>query len=246
MLGVWLSLQLLLALLAGRVQSTSGRVLSLGLCEVLVLGGASLVLAYQRPTPGVAGGVKLGRLAVGRTSPSWLLAGLAAGVAVHPVATALREGVERLSPTPGEQLRQKLALLGHEHALDVVVLFLVIGAIGPLFEELFYRGVLYTRVAWARGSAAAGWLSSAGFVFAHGDVRDWPSLFLVSALITWFRARSGSLWAGVLAHAGFNGSTLALFVFAPELVVGGVATGLGALLLIGLLAWAARTTRNAG
>jgi membrane protease YdiL (CAAX protease family) len=80
-------------------------------------------------------------------------------------------------------------------------------------------------------------------VFAHGDVRDWPSLLLVSSLLTWLRFRSGSIWTGALAHAGFNCVTLALLVFAPDLDLGGIAVGLGALAAIGLLVWAAHTTR---
>jgi membrane protease YdiL (CAAX protease family) len=245
-LGVWFALQATLALVAGAVRSTAGNLAVLGASEVLVLGGASLALAYRRATLALPGGLEWARLALGPSSFGLVALGLGAGISIHPLADAIRDVVERFFPTPTEQLEQKLALLGHHGPIDVLALFMVVGLLGPLFEELFYRGVLFTRVLWARGVVAAGWLSGIGFVFAHGDVRDWPSLLLVSALLTWLRARSGSIWAGVAAHVGFNGSTLVLLVFAPNLTLSGIAAGLGVLVAGGLLALAARTTRNDG
>jgi membrane protease YdiL (CAAX protease family) len=96
----------------------------------------------------------------------------------------------------------------------------------------------------SRGVVTAGWLSSMGFVFAHGDVRDWPSLLLVSVLITWLRACTGSIWAGTALHAAFNCSTLVLVVLGPEVEFGAPVAGLGALVAIGLLVLATHTTRN--
>src|SRR5690606_27829277 len=129
------------------------------------------------------------------------------GLCVHPVADWLRGLVEKVWVTPEEQLEAKLAVLTHDTLAQTLTLFVVIVGLGPFLEELFYRGVIFTRVRWAAGLRWAAFVSAGGFVFAHGDVRDWPSLALVAWVLTWLRARTGALWASVACHAVFNAST---------------------------------------
>jgi membrane protease YdiL (CAAX protease family) len=243
-LGVWLGLQTLLGLVHSAFRSNALNLLVLGAAEALVLGGATFGLALQRGPSRRRVNVDFSLLGVGSSPLHVVAIAVLLGIFVHPMASAVRELVERLYPTSSTEIEQKLALLRHEGPLDVVTLFLVIGGIGPLVEELFYRGVLFTRVRYSRGSLTASWLCTLGFVFTHGDVRDWPSLALVSTLLTWLRARTDSIWASVAAHAGFNCSTLTLMLFEPAFEASPVTVLVCALVVAGLLAFVTRTTRR--
>jgi membrane protease YdiL (CAAX protease family) len=121
------------------------------------------------------------------------------------------------------------------------MLFVVIGFTGPLFEEVFYRGVLFERLQRGIGGFGAWLLSSAVFAVSHPSVRDWPSLLLVGLVLGDLRRAGGTVWACLGAHVAFNCSTLLTvvtsaqseateFVFHWSLV--GMAAGLVALLLI--------------
>ncbi len=79
-------------------------------------------------------------------------------------------------------------------------------------EELFCRGFFF---AWAGAGRAALWASAAlfgamhlGLAFMGVDLRALtvlvPLLFALGALAGWCRARSGSLYPAIAAHAGFN------------------------------------------
>lgn len=243
-LGVWLGLQTLLVLVHSAFRSNALNLLVLGAAETLVLGGAALGLALQHGPSRGRVHVDVSLLGVGSSPPRVIVSAVLLGILVHPLASAVRELVESLYPTSTTEIEQKLALLRHEGPLDVVTLFLVIGALGPLVEELFYRGVLFTRVRYSRGSLTASWLCTLGFVFTHGDVRDWPSLALVSTLLTWLRARTESIWASVAAHAGFNCSTLTLMLFEPAFGANPITALLSALVVAGLLAFVTRITRR--
>lgn len=239
-LVVWLTLQSALAALVTAFPQHATDLWLLGACELLVLGGASLAIARRRPVSLVDG------LAAGSPAGRALLYGLALGLAMHPVADALRNVVETVSPTPSELLERKLAVLNHETLARTLRLFAVVGVAGPFVEELFYRGALYTSIESRAGVRWAAIVTSVGFVFAHGDVRDWPSLALVAVVLTRLRSRTTTIWASVACHVAFNGSTLLWAVLGRHGAPGGwVTVALAGILAAGLLAKLSHTTRGA-
>jgi uncharacterized protein len=248
-LAVWLGLQLLLGSLVSFAPQLASDLRVLGACEVLLLGGAVMLLIFrsrwlaawrrsEKPP------VDWRSLAFAWPGIALVLSALVLGVALNPVADALRGAVEALSPTPAEQLGAKHELLRHDTRMRLVSLFVVVGFAGPFIEELFFRGALFGQIRRAAGVQAAAFISSAGFVFTHGDVRDWPSLLLVSGVLTWLRQRTDSLWPSVAAHAAFNTTTLVMMVVASESEWSAgfvAASGIAAVVLLVLLA---RTTRR--
>lgn len=120
--------------------------------------------------------------------------------------------------------------------LSAWALFAIFAAPGlifsPIGEEFFCRGVLARVGARAWGKAAEIALPSAVFaglhIMHHGLGRDangawtlmaasgalWVSaMFVVSALFSLARMRTGSIWAAVFCHAGFNlAMTAAVFL----------------------------------
>jgi membrane protease YdiL (CAAX protease family) len=86
---------------------------------------------------------------------------------------------------------------------------LVVVSLGPLVEELLFRGALLSallrrmHVGWA--------VAISSLVFACAHLPDlgflWyavPNLALLAAALAWLRLRSGSLWPAVVAHGVNN------------------------------------------
>jgi uncharacterized protein len=82
-----------------------------------------------------------------------------------------------------------------------LVFLLIAGTVGPLVEELVFRGFLYR--AWKRqwGWPASTVATSVAFGLAHGAFL--PQLFASIVFICVMR-RTGSLWSSIAVHATFN------------------------------------------
>jgi CAAX protease family protein len=86
--------------------------------------------------------------------------------------------------------------------------------VAPVVEELFFRGFVYPAVARWTGSIASILITAAAFASLHGAqlAYAWAPLlvlFVVGAVLTTVRARTGSVATCVLVHMGYN---LVLFV----------------------------------
>jgi uncharacterized protein len=87
-----------------------------------------------------------------------------------------------------------------------VVLFFVLAVVfAPFFEELFFRGFLYTgfRASWGWWPAALA--SAAVFSLAHLQLTLFIPLFALGVALAWVYERTGSVWTAVALHAVFNG-----------------------------------------
>jgi membrane protease YdiL (CAAX protease family) len=137
----------------------------------------------------------------------------------------LAVGVGLLAPVLGGWLTQWLAQ-GHPVTQNIqqlgentplgwrIPLTLMVVSLGPLVEELLFRGVLLSalRPRWGRVGAAV--LSSCVFALAHLPGLGWqvyalPALWLLAMALAWLRLRSGSIWPGVVAHATNNALAVA-------------------------------------
>ena len=119
----------------------------------------------------------------------------------------------------GQPVTQNVAQMG-QNATPVMraVFALMVVSIGPLVEELLFRGVLLSAllrrfpVAWS----VAGCVVLFGLVHLPGLHFRWfalPDLMLLALALCWLRLKSGSLWPSVVAH-GVNNTVamVALFV----------------------------------
>ena len=150
----------------------------------------------------------------------WVAAGAGALIPLGFLAAALRSvlGVEEESPQAiveaAEQVSGTVTMVAV--AIGVVVL-------GPVAEELLYRGLTF-RVALRSGAPAwiAVTISAAVFTVAH--LAD-PALYSAAGIVTLsalfafglflgvLRVRTGGLGAPIFAHSGFNLMTLVLLFF---------------------------------
>ena len=108
-----------------------------------------------------------------------------------------------------------------------IPLVLVVTSVGPLVEELLFRGVLLSallnpvliprrRIGWAV------LISSLAFALVHLPGLNWqayalPQLMLLALVLAWLRLHSGSIWPGVLAHGSYNLLAVAAWFAASHL-----------------------------
>lgn len=86
--------------------------------------------------------------------------------------------------------------------------------IAPLFEEFFYRGLLFQSLRARRGTWWAAGVSSLWFALAHLDFNPVAvaDRMLIGIGLCWLFARTGRLLPGMLAHSINNGVVVPLLV----------------------------------
>jgi hypothetical protein len=142
--------------------------------------------------------------------PRAFLAGPLAYVPWFFVAAALGTVWVRVARAFGweevqETLLQVLALEGPELALAIGIAIVL----GPLLEELLFRGFLQFALAQSLGERGGLLASSLLFALLHGTA-GLPVLFLLSCFLGWLQLRTRSLWVPWSAHALNNAVTLGL------------------------------------
>ena len=91
----------------------------------------------------------------------------------------------------------------------VLALLPVVVLIGPLVEELLFRGALLSVLRTRLGDGWAIAVSAILFGAVHLPDLGWlwyavPNLVLIGVFCAWLRVRSGSIWPGFVAHAANN------------------------------------------
>jgi membrane protease YdiL (CAAX protease family) len=81
--------------------------------------------------------------------------------------------------------------------------------LGPLFEEIVFRGFIQPLFARDLGTVAGVLLAAGLFGLLHGPEYSgaWQFVVLITAAgacFGWVRARTGSLVPAIIMHAGFN------------------------------------------
>lgn len=102
--------------------------------------------------------------------------------------------------------------------LEAIVLDFATGAaVAPLSEETLYRGVLFAGLAQRLPFLPAALASGLLFAIPHGIGVLAPILVLGTGL-AWIYARTGTLWAPIMAHSLVNAISLGiLFIARPSL-----------------------------
>jgi membrane protease YdiL (CAAX protease family) len=98
-------------------------------------------------------------------------------------------------------------LITSRFSLAIVMLFLVV--LGPVFEELVFRGFLYPLLAKSLGAAAGIVLTTIPFALLHGAQNQWAwqqitMIGIAGAVFGYARYRTGSTAASTMLHCGFN------------------------------------------
>ena len=132
----------------------------------------------------------------------YLMAGPFLTIAVSAVGLALRAPA---IDSPIEDIIQD------RRALMLVVL------LGPIFEELVFRGFLYPLFARSLGAWPAIIATAIPFALLHGQQSEWAWQLLVpiglaGVAFGWVRYKSGSTVASTLVHIGYNSTAVAVYL----------------------------------
>jgi membrane protease YdiL (CAAX protease family) len=132
----------------------------------------------------------------------YLLAGPFLTIAVSLVGVALRAPA---IDSPVEEI------IADRRALVLVCL------LGPVFEELVFRGFLYPLLARSLGAWAAIFATAVPFALLHGVQSEWVWQLLVpiglaGVAFGWVRYKTGSTVASTLVHVGYNSTAVAVYL----------------------------------
>jgi len=116
---------------------------------------------------------------------------------------------------PGNEQRLTPAHWEPRHALAYIVNGIVICSVVPFVEELTYRGLGYSLLD-RFGRWPAILLVGLLFGLAHGLVASLPIIAAFGCVLAWIRARTDSVYPGMLLHASFN-----LIALVAAVTVGG-------------------------
>jgi len=140
-----------------------------------------------------------------RRPKSWgLAAGLGVGLLVSLLVVA-----QLLEPILGAGEEQGLDPTGWqpERAPAFALNAVVTAVVGPLIEEMLFRGIGFYLLA-PFGEVAAVVVTAAAFALTHGIAVGLPIFFIIGAGFGLIRSRTGSLYPAFLMHATFNGIAL--------------------------------------
>jgi len=106
------------------------------------------------------------------------------------------------------------------HPRDAYLIAIFAVTVGPLMEELFFRGFLYPVFARQTGTAPAVLLTALPFGLIHYlQYRSWAAVLvitLVGVVLTIVRAVTKSVAASFLVHVGYNGTLMVLAALATD------------------------------
>ena len=184
---------------------------------VVVDRGRRAVRAHaRRPAPDREGAPEAGALRAA-TAASWKRAlglAVAALVAIYLVSLAYTGVLSLLGDfDPTEE--QGLVPDGWDssRAAPFVAFFLAVTLLAPVVEELTYRGLGFSLFA-PYGVVLAIVGTGVLFGLAHGLLIGLPVLAFFGIVVGWLRAKTDSVYPGMLLHATFNGVALLVSVAA--------------------------------
>jgi membrane protease YdiL (CAAX protease family) len=195
-------------------------------------------------------------LGLRRTHVVLCLIALALGVALQGPITLIVNAIYSRYPLAEQDAAAMRELLSPKTAHEKVAFFAGVGVVGPVVEEVFFRGGILRNL--RRTHTAGLTLLGTSLLFAAAhldpqrlDMRNFVPHFLGGLAMGYVRILSGSLWPAILLHAAFNSASALVALYLgpeadaltrPQNVVASLVT-LGLVALYGMVA--ARSARSA-
>ena len=128
-----------------------------------------------------------------------VLAALVVSALLEPIFHGARE--QHVVPESGRPP-------GLAPVVGIVLAYVAIGVVGPLVEELLFRGLLTAGFRMRFGAWRTALLTAALFALAHFIPRVMPPIFLLGLALALVYERVGSTIPGILIHCLYNGIAL--------------------------------------
>lgn len=161
-----------------------------------------LLLSLVQVTAALVLGRKLG-LPAALTRPSRPALHLGLALLSAPLLVLNARMALRLVPSTGEAPIETFISFP-----SGMLAFAVLGAVLPMAEELFFRGVVYgALVPWGRGVAFAASAAAFALIHAQQSWGNWGALVAITGtglILTGLRALTGSVLPSALAHVLYN------------------------------------------
>jgi membrane protease YdiL (CAAX protease family) len=147
-------------------------------------------------------------LAIRGTHLAFYPLALLLGALVQIPAEAIARAIVRAYPM--ESQGSLLAGLDHETLPRKLLLALIVVLLGPLLEEVFFRGALFKPLERAHASMRSLAVLFTGLLFAavHMSWHFFIPFWMLGLCMGFLRRASGALVPSLLFHAGFNAVTL--------------------------------------
>jgi membrane protease YdiL (CAAX protease family) len=98
----------------------------------------------------------------------------------------------------------KIEILIRNRSISNTMLLIVVAFIGPVVEEVFFRGFLYSAFKKNWGVLPALFVSSILFSVVHLQVYSFIPLFLIGWLLAYLFEKTTSLFPAIFLHAIYN------------------------------------------
>ncbi|MCJ9427466.1 CPBP family intramembrane glutamic endopeptidase [Kordiimonas marina] len=215
----FIGLQVLFGLTLGFFASHGGGGLDVGQLTLIGGGGTAVIILLYAWTAFNRGGPAFMR-AVG-WKPShysfWMTLYYAAGIYLGlRVVTALYAWAFLGEDLAGFAERAAAETFGHGFNLQVLGLWLFIAGIGPMAEEIVFRGYLQTALKARYGTWIAVTVASAVFASVHFSLTLWPIYFLLGLSFGILYHLTGSLRASMALHIFNNALALSVQAMAAN------------------------------
>ena len=105
------------------------------------------------------------------------------------------------------------ALMADRSALLVLMPWLVL--VGPVSEEVFFRGYVFRRLFSSSGPGAAYLVSALLFAVIHWHPVGFPMYAVIGLVFCWVYRKTGTLWAPVFGHVIYNALVVGIPLLAP-------------------------------
>lgn len=195
-----------------------------GIATSLLFGAVPLIaIRLQRLDPWQAFGLHA-------AVPAAFTVALLLGVSVWPIAHEIIMFAESLgiSSIRPEQLAAAEGLLAELRTISPILILAAMAFAPAIFEELFFRGYLFSALRQATSRRNTILISALLFglfhVISNGALsveRFLPSTFM-GLLLGWLCYQSGSVLPGMLLHASHNGFLMMLSYYKDELAARGI------------------------
>lgn len=183
--------------------------------DLLAVAGVGLLVLRPRHLSSQAVGLGRGRIGPLIRTGLWAYAAWLPLLAVSVIVVMSLVRMWHLEPAP----QAVVAILLEESRPRLVWLLMgLIAVIGPVAEEILFRGVAYPAL---RGRVGARWAmagSAALFAALHADLFAFGPIFVLGIWLAWVYERTGSLIPSITVHMVHNGVMLATVLTIRDLL----------------------------
>lgn len=199
-----------LVLLVGTFLPGARGILVFFACEAAaLLGGLALIVRVHGPRgrgeEGPAPASILAFLGLRGAHAAFYPLAILGGIAIHMPVEAIFAWIERRWPSPPSELAKVFHASG---LITQITIGLILVVIGPLVEELFFRGALLKPLRRHSSLAVTLAVTSITFAVSHYAPQTYVPIAIVGLGLGVARVASGSLLPPVVMHGAFNALSL--------------------------------------